>query len=55
MKKGTKVFWDVLLAGLGSAIETAKDGIKDIAEDEQTYLLADGDKDDEDVVPGEGT
>lgn len=56
MKKGTKLFWDVFLSGIGSAVETAKDGIKDLAEDGQTAVLAEGDEDDdEDLVPGAGT
>jgi len=59
MKKGTKLFWDVALAGVGAAIESAKKGIEDMAEEEQAAIRAgktdDEDSDAKDVVSGEGT
>jgi len=39
MKKTTKLAWEIVLSGLGSAIETAKNGLDDLAVEEQEKLL----------------
>lgn len=56
MKKGTKLFWDVLLAGVGAAIETAQGGIESLAEEQQAKIMApkaSEEEDEESLVSGE--